>query len=143
VKGIKNIITFIRLNKAYILGVFKLVFSIVGCLLFALNSDIAHHLYPDYKKEWAVFMPMNDLRYNFFSGIIFCYAFCASVKTVFKIGDVFLYSGLFLSLFDVLDRQFFHITERIELDFIITIPCSILFATLIYVETNRNRKINP
>jgi len=137
-KAIKNIIKFIRLNKTYILGVMKLLFSIAACLLFPLNSDIAHNLYPDYKKDWDQFIPMNDLRYNFFSIIIFLYAFCASVKTVFKIGDIFLYSGLLMSFFDVLDRQFYHITERISLDISFTIPCSILIATLIYVRIHKD-----
>ena len=48
-----------------------------------------------------------------------------------------VYAGMIMSLFDVLDRNFFHIYKTIDLDFMFTIPFSIMFATLIYVRIQR------
>lgn len=125
-------------NKDIILGWIKLIISVLAALIFPLNSPVAHHLYPDYNKDWEVFIPMNDLRYDAFSLIIFMYALASCLKTRYKIGDLFLYAGMIMSLFDVLDRNFFHIYKTIDLDFMFTIPFSIMLATLIYVRIHRD-----
>jgi len=130
------------INKIYpFLGDLKLAFSLYVPFLFLFNYDIAILLFP-YEFLDEKFIAMDEFRHGAYAAIIFMFAYCGVVKTVHRIGDLFLYFGFFLAFFDVVDRFLFHITERILLD-LISIVLSLAFSILIYVGTNRDREVNP
>lgn len=142
-KFIKKIFEWFFKKRDLILGLIKLFVSILAPIAFLTNAPLCEYLYPGFDKDWDIFIPMDMLCHDTWSFNIFLYAVASTIKTRYYIGDAFLYFGMSLCGFDVLDRNFFHIYNTILLDLIFVIPCSIAFATLIYVRTNRNRKINP
>ena len=86
---------------------------------------------------------MDLLCHNFWSAILFCYAITACIKTKYFYGDLFLYFGMFLGLFDFGDRFFWGIYELTIMDLVFTIPSSFIFASIIFAYVHKTRNIKP
>ncbi len=141
-KVVKKIIEWLSKPTDIALGVIKLIVSILSPAVFIANAPTCEYLYPGFNQDWGIYKIMDLFCHDIWAFNIFLYAVASTVKTRYPIGDAFLYFGMAICGFDVLDRHFFHIYITIILDFTVVIPTSIAFATLIYVRTNRNRKIN-
>jgi len=124
-----------------ILSILKLVCSILAPILFLVNYHVCKYLYPNSGKDWNEFIPMDLLCHDFWAGVLFCYAIAACIKTKYQIGDLFLYFGLMLSFFDCGDRYFWGIHKFTIMDWVFTIPVSLILSSLIYIYVHKTRNL--
>ncbi len=124
-----------------ILFAIKLVCSILAPILFLANSFVCNYLYPNSSKTWDEFIPMDLLCHQFWAIIIFCYAVCGCIKTKYVYGDLFLYFGLLLSLFDCGDRYFWGIYDFTIMDWAFTIPASLILSSILFIYVHKARNI--
>lgn len=122
-----------------ILFILKLVASIAAPTLFIANSFTCVHLYPDFKKSWDIFIPMDLLCHNFWALVLLCYGIASTIKTKYIVGDLFLYFGMFLCAFDCGDRFYWGIYTFTIIDYWCTIPVSALLASLIFIYVHKSR----
>lgn len=122
-----------------ILFILKLIASILAPVLFIANSFVCVYLYPKFKESWDIFIPMDLLCHNFWALVLLCYGIASTIKTKYIVGDLFLYFGMCLSLFDCWDRFRWGIYKFTIIDYWFTIPASALLASLIFIYVHKSR----
>lgn len=109
----------------------KLILAILLPVLFLANYWACECLYPGADKDWAIFIPMDELCHNFWSVIMLGYAIISTIETKYKATDFFLFLAVNFSLCDIMDRMF-HLYSFNPKYYIIAIISSFLFSGVAY-----------